>query len=85
MTRIAASRCGPSPARVGAIAGQGWNYEVDVIRHLQQRLPSQDIVFAPATVQGVQAVGSVIDALAVLQEIDDVDVIIIARGGPSGG
>ncbi len=71
------------PRRVGVIAAQGSDAKVDVIRHLQQRLPSQDIVFAPATVQGVQAVGSVIDALAVLQEIDDVDVIIIARGGGS--
>ncbi|HEY1458066.1 MAG TPA: exodeoxyribonuclease VII large subunit [Solirubrobacteraceae bacterium] len=71
------------PRRVGVIAAQGSDAKVDVIRHLQQRLPTQDIVFAPAAVQGVEAVGSVIDALGILQAIDDVDVIIIARGGGS--
>lgn len=71
------------PRRIGVIAAQGSDAKLDVIRHLQQRLPAQDIVFVPAAVQGVQAVGSVIDALALLQGIDDIDVIILARGGGS--
>ncbi|MGH2832848.1 MAG: exodeoxyribonuclease VII large subunit [Solirubrobacteraceae bacterium] len=71
------------PRRIGVIAAQGSDAKLDVIKHLQQRLPTQDIVFVPAAVQGVQAVGSVIDALGILQSIDDVDVIILARGGGS--
>lgn len=71
------------PRRIGVIAAQGSDAKLDVIKHLQQRLPAQDIVFVPAAVQGVQAVGSVIDALGILQAIDDVDVIIVARGGGS--
>jgi len=71
------------PRRVGVIAAQSSDAKVDVIRHLRERLPSQDIVFCPAAVQGVEAVGSVIDALGRLQAIDDVDVIVIARGGGS--
>jgi exodeoxyribonuclease VII large subunit len=71
------------PRRVGVIAAQSSDAKVDVIRHLRERLPSQDIVFCAAAVQGVEAVGSVIDALGRLQAIDDVDVIVIARGGGS--
>jgi exodeoxyribonuclease VII large subunit len=71
------------PRRVGVIAAQGSDAKVDVIRHLRERMPSQDVIFAPASVQGVEAVGSVIDALGALQSISDVDVIIIARGGGS--
>ncbi|HEY7890733.1 MAG TPA: exodeoxyribonuclease VII large subunit [Solirubrobacteraceae bacterium] len=71
------------PRRVGVIAAQSSDAKVDVIRHLRERMPCQDIVFAAASVQGVEAVGSVIDALGRLQAIDDVDVIILARGGGS--
>jgi exodeoxyribonuclease VII large subunit len=71
------------PRRIGVIAAQASDAKVDVIRHLHERLPCQDIVFCPATVQGVEAVGSVIDALGRLQAIDDVDVIVLARGGGS--
>jgi exodeoxyribonuclease VII large subunit len=71
------------PRRVGVVAAQGSDAMVDVIRHLRERFPAQDIVVCPASVQGVEAVGSVIDALACLQAVCGVDVIILARGGGS--
>jgi exodeoxyribonuclease VII large subunit len=71
------------PRRVGVVAAQGSDAMVDVIRHLRERFPAQDIVVCPASVQGVEAVGSVIDALACLQSVCGVDVIILARGGGS--
>jgi exodeoxyribonuclease VII large subunit len=69
------------PRRVGVIAA--YAAKGDVIEHLRKRFPPQDIAFCPAAVQGVEAVGSIIDALGRLQSIADVDVIIIARGGGS--
>jgi exodeoxyribonuclease VII large subunit len=71
------------PRRVGVIAAQASDAKVDVLRHLRERFPAQHIVFCPAAVQGVEAVGSVIDALGRLQAIEEVDVIVIARGGGS--
>jgi exodeoxyribonuclease VII large subunit len=56
---------------------------VDVIQALRRRFQPQDVVFCPASVQGVHAVGSVIDALGRLQAAAGVDVIVIARGGGS--
>jgi exodeoxyribonuclease VII large subunit len=70
------------PRRVGVIAARG-DANVDVIQALRKRFPPQDIAFCAASVQGVHAVGSVIDALGRLQSVEGVDVIVIARGGGS--
>ncbi|HEX5309954.1 MAG TPA: exodeoxyribonuclease VII large subunit [Solirubrobacteraceae bacterium] len=70
------------PRRVGVIAARN-DANVDVIQALRRRFPPQDIVFCAASVQGVHAVGSVIDALGRLQSVEHVDVIVIARGGGS--
>jgi exodeoxyribonuclease VII large subunit len=71
------------PRRVGVVAAHGSHAKEDVIRHLRERFPAQDIVFCPAAVQGVAAVGTIIDALGRLQASPSVDVIILARGGGS--
>lgn len=70
------------PRRVGVIAARG-DANVDVIEALRRRFPPQDIVFCAASVQGVHAVGSVIDALGRLQSVEGVDAIVLARGGGS--
>ena len=70
------------PRRVGVVAARN-DANIDVIQALRKRFPPQDIVFCPASVQGVHAVGSVIDALGRLQSTEGVDVIVVARGGGS--
>jgi exodeoxyribonuclease VII large subunit len=70
------------PRRIGVIAARN-DANVDVIQALRKRFPPQDIVFCAASVQGVHAVGSVIDALGRLQSVDGVDAIVVARGGGS--
>ncbi len=70
------------PRRVGVIAARN-DANIDVIQALRRRFPPQDIVFCAASVQGMHAVGSVIDALGRLQAVEDVDAIVLARGGGS--
>jgi exodeoxyribonuclease VII large subunit len=70
------------PRRVGVIAARN-DANIDVIQALRRRFPPQDIVFCAASVQGVHAVGSVIDALGRLQAVEDVETIVLARGGGS--
>ncbi|HTD57368.1 MAG TPA: exodeoxyribonuclease VII large subunit, partial [Solirubrobacteraceae bacterium] len=70
------------PRRVGVIAALG-DANIDVIQALRRRFPPQEVVFCAASVQGVNAVGSVIDALGRLQGAPGVDVIVVARGGGS--
>jgi exodeoxyribonuclease VII large subunit len=69
------------PRRVGVIAAAHSDAKTDVIKALRERWPAVHIVFRAALVEGVRAVDSVIGALAHLQDIDAVDVIIVARGG----
>lgn len=69
------------PSRVGVIAARDSDAKADVIEALRERWPSVHIVHRAALVEGVRAVDSVIDALAHLQDIPGVDVIVIARGG----
>ncbi|HEY8303546.1 MAG TPA: exodeoxyribonuclease VII large subunit [Solirubrobacteraceae bacterium] len=70
------------PRRIGVIAARN-DANVDVIQALRKRFPPQHIVFCAASVQGVRAVGSLIDALARLQSVEGVEVIVVARGGGS--
>ncbi len=70
------------PRRVGVIAARN-DANIDVIQALRRRFPPQDVVFCAASVQGVHAVGSVIDALGRLQAVAGVDTIVLARGGGS--
>ncbi len=70
------------PRRVGVIAARN-DANIDVIQALRRRFPPQDVVFCAASVQGVHAVGSVIDALGRLQAVAGVNTIVLARGGGS--
>jgi exodeoxyribonuclease VII large subunit len=69
------------PRRVGVIAARESDAMIDVIKALRERWPSVNIVARPALVEGLRAVDSVIEALGHVQDIDGVDVIIVARGG----
>jgi seryl-tRNA synthetase len=55
----------------------------DVITALQRRVPHIPVVIAPAQVQGNGAAPSLIQALQAIQKIEDVDVVLLVRGGGS--
>ncbi|HXQ23759.1 MAG TPA: exodeoxyribonuclease VII large subunit [Candidatus Acidoferrales bacterium] len=50
---------------------------------LQARLPGVRIVVRPVRVQGKEAVGDIVDAIADLNRVRAVEVIIVGRGGGS--
>jgi exodeoxyribonuclease VII large subunit len=54
----------------------------DIRRVLARRYPMAELILAPAVVQGETAPGSIVDALAQIQDAG-VDVIVLARGGGS--
>lgn len=55
----------------------------DILSTAQRRFPCAQIVLAPCAVQGQEAEESVIRAIKALDRTDDIQVIIIARGGGS--
>jgi exodeoxyribonuclease VII large subunit len=69
------------PSRVGLICGANSDAMHDVIKNAQRRWPDVEFVVREVAVQGVTAVKQISNALTELDAIDDVDVIVVARGG----
>ncbi len=71
------------PRSVGVICGRESAALRDVVENTRRRWPAVHLEIREVAVQGVNAVRDVIDAVAELDRIATVDVIVIARGGGS--
>ena len=71
------------PRRIGLICGRNSDAEHDVVVNARDRWPAAEFEIREVAVQGVNAVREVTDALVELDAIEDVDVIVITRGGGS--
>ena len=71
------------PQRVGVITSRTGAVIRDIINVSTRRYPNVNILIYPAAVQGVNIASTVIEGLKVCNELNNVDVIIIARGGGS--
>ena len=71
------------PTRIGLICGRASAAMEDVLANARERWPSIEFELREVPVQGVQAVPAVTQALAELDAMPEVDVIIITRGGGS--
>ncbi len=71
------------PGRIGLVTGQGSAAERDVVENARRRWPAAEIVTAYASMQGVNCVREVVEALQRLERDPAVDVIVVARGGGS--
>jgi len=71
------------PRTVGLICGRNTDAEKDVVENARRRWPSVQFEIREVAVQGAAAVVEVSQALAELEAMPEVDVIIITRGGGS--
>lgn len=71
------------PKRIGLIGGRNAEGTRDVLVNTKNRWDVVDFEVREVAVQGERAVDEVIAALNELDAIEDVDVIVIARGGGS--
>ena len=71
------------PTRIGLICGRASAAMDDVLANARERWPSIEFEVREVPVQGVQAVPAVTQALAELDAMPEVDVIIVTRGGGS--
>ena len=71
------------PRKIGLICGRNTDAERDVVENARRRWPAVQFEIREVTVQGAAAVSEVSAALAELEALADVDVIIITRGGGS--
>lgn len=71
------------PRRVGLVTGRAGAAEKDVVENARRRWPTVRFEIREVAVQGQGAVQEVTTALAELDAMAEVDVIVIARGGGS--
>ncbi len=73
----------PIPRRVGIVTSPDGAVLHDICRVLGRRWPLVEVVLAPTSVQGDGACDGVCRAIADLNDVPDIDLIVIARGGGS--
>jgi exodeoxyribonuclease VII large subunit len=73
----------PFPRRIGIVTSPTAAALRDIINVLSRRYPLAEALLSPTQVQGDSAPPQIVAALELLNERDDVDVIIVARGGGS--
>ena len=71
------------PRRVGLVCGRASAAERDVVENAHRRWPGLPFAIRQVPVQGNDAVAAVSAAITELDAIEDVDVIIVTRGGGS--
>ncbi|MDW8806627.1 exodeoxyribonuclease VII large subunit [Streptomyces scabiei] len=71
------------PQLVGLVCGRASAAERDVLENARRRWPAVRFEVRNVAVQGVHAVPQVVRAVKELDALDDVDVIVVARGGGS--
>ncbi|MCL0044558.1 exodeoxyribonuclease VII large subunit [Dehalococcoidia bacterium] len=73
----------PLPKRIGVVTSPAGAVFSDICNVIERRYPLAELILSPSLVQGDGAPTEIISALHALNAIDDIDVIIVARGGGS--
>jgi exodeoxyribonuclease VII large subunit len=73
----------PFPRKIGIVTSADAAALRDILTVLQRRNPLVDVLIAPTLVQGEAAPAQIIRALRWLDDRDDIETIMLARGGGS--
>ena len=71
------------PKRIGVVTSPVSAAYRDIVNIITRRYPLVDIVLAPTSVQGDSAAPGIVRAIGELNDIEQIDLIILARGGGS--
>ena len=71
------------PKKVAVITSQSGAVIHDIISVCQRRFPALEIILLPVSVQGDSASGEIAHAIALTNQLNLADVIIVGRGGGS--
>ena len=78
--KLAIPKC---PSKIGVISSPTGAAIQDILNVLNRRFPLAEVVLAGVQVQGDSAPQQIVNAIETFNELNNVDVIIIARGGGS--
>lgn len=71
------------PRRIGLVTSGTGAAPHDVLSVLKRRWPLGEVVLIPTLVQGIDAPADIMRALSWAQALEDLEVVIVARGGGS--
>jgi exodeoxyribonuclease VII large subunit len=71
------------PRKIGVVTSRTGAAVRDIITTLGRRMPLVQVVLRPALVQGVGSAEDIALAIRQLNELDDIDLLIVGRGGGS--
>ena len=71
------------PKKIGVITSATGAAFQDICQQLRKRYPLAEVLLHPALVQGDGAAQEIANALQVMNQRDDIDVLIVGRGGGS--
>ena len=69
------------PGKIGIVTSPTGAAIQDILKVIDRRFANVEIVIAPAAVQGERAAPEIVEAITELNDRDDIDVIIVTRGG----
>ena len=73
----------PFPKRIGIITSSSGAAIQDIIQILSRRAPHVNVVIRSTLVQGIEAAEDIVQAIKEFQTFQNIDVLIIGRGGGS--
>jgi exodeoxyribonuclease VII large subunit len=73
----------PFPSRIGIITSPTGAAIRDMLQIIKRRHPAVDILIYPVPVQGQEAPGAIARAIAEMNRMGGIDVLIVGRGGGS--
>lgn len=71
------------PSKIGVVTSSAGAALRDILNIISRRYPIVDVLVYPVLVQGEEAPGQIASAIYDLNKMDDIDVIIVGRGGGS--
>lgn len=71
------------PKKIGVVTSNTGAAVEDIKNITKRRYPIAQLVIAPTIVQGNLAIDDIVKSIKLLDSIDDIDVIIVGRGGGS--
>ena len=71
------------PRKIGVVTSETGAAIQDILRQLRERYPLAQVLLHPTLVQGDGAAHGIASALQAMNQRDDIDVLIVGRGGGS--
>ena len=71
------------PKKIGVVTSESGAVFQDMCRQLRKRYPLAEVLLHPSRVQGEGAAEEIVQAIWAMNQRDDIDVLIVGRGGGS--